>query len=205
MAKAPAAGRVKTRLSPHLSPHEAAAVAEAALVDTLAAAGACGAERKVVALDGDPGPWLPPGFEVVPQGGGGLDDRLAQAWRFVGGPAVQIGMDTPQVTPELLDDALSSLDAADAALGMAEDGGWWAIALRTADPAVFLGVPMSTVDTGAAQRRRLEHLGLTVANLPVLRDIDHLEDLVAVARAHPFTVTARVTAQLMTTRLDETG
>src|SRR5690606_23084798 len=61
MAKAPVAGRVKTRLVPPLSAAEAAAVAEAALADTLEAVAACGAERRVLALDGEPGPWLPEG------------------------------------------------------------------------------------------------------------------------------------------------
>ena len=98
MAKAPVAGRVKTRLCPPLTPLQAAAVAEAALADTLAAVAGCGASRKVVALAGEPGPWLPPGFEVVAQRGVGLASRLVHAWADVGGPGVQIGMDTPQVT-----------------------------------------------------------------------------------------------------------
>ncbi|HEY2637380.1 MAG TPA: glycosyltransferase, partial [Solirubrobacteraceae bacterium] len=80
MAKAPVAGLVKTRLCPPLSPEEAAAVAEAALADTLAAVGACRADRKIIALDGRPGPWLPEGFDVVPQTGRGLALRLANAW-----------------------------------------------------------------------------------------------------------------------------
>ncbi|MEO5678521.1 MAG: glycosyltransferase, partial [Acidimicrobiales bacterium] len=71
LAKEPVAGRVKTRLCPPLTPAEAAAVAEAALADTLAAVARCGADRLVVALDGAPGPWLPAGFEVIPQRGGG--------------------------------------------------------------------------------------------------------------------------------------
>lgn len=69
MAKAPVPGRVKTRLCPPLSPDEAAAVAEAALSDTCEAVSRCSADRLVVALDGAPGAWLPPGFEVVPQRG----------------------------------------------------------------------------------------------------------------------------------------
>jgi len=185
MAKAPVPGRVKTRLCPLLSPTEAAAVAEAALADTLDAVCRCGARRRVVALDGEPGPWLPPGFEVISQRGAGLDERLAAAWEEVGGPGVQVGMDTPQLGPELLDAALASLDSHDAALGLAEDGGWWAIALRQADPACFLGVPMSADVTGEAQYRRLLELGMKVAALPSLRDIDTVDDLAAVAAGHP--------------------
>ena len=108
MAKAPLPGRVKTRLCPPLTSQQAAEVAASALADTLAAVGACGADRRIVALDGPPGDWLPAGFEVIPQRGDGLAARLQAAWRDAAGPGLQIGMDTPQVTAELLDDALGS-------------------------------------------------------------------------------------------------
>ena len=180
MAKAPVPGRVKTRLCPPCTPEEAAALAEAALADTLEAVAVCSAARKILALDGAPGPWLPPGFEVVPQATGGLDRRLAAAWSVAGGPGVQIGMDTPQVTPGLLDVALAALDRTGAALGLAVDGGWWAIGLRRPDPRAFLDVPMSTSRTGEAQRTRLRALGLDVTPLPTLVDLDTVADLAAV-------------------------
>jgi len=185
VAKAPVPGRVKTRLCPPLSAHEAAAVAEAALADTCDAVSRCSADRLVIALDGTPGPWLPPGFEVVAQRGGGLDERLAAAWHDAGGAGVQVGMDTPQLQAADLDTALCLLDDNDAALGLADDGGWWAIALRRPDPACFLGVPMSTEGTGRAQHHRLLELGLSVAGLPTRRDIDDAADLAAIALAHP--------------------
>ncbi len=180
MAKSPVAGRVKTRLCPPCTPEEAAALAEAALADTLEAVAASGAARRILALDGAPGPWLPPGFDVVPQSLGGLDRRLAAAWTTAGGPGIQIGMDTPQVTPALLDEALSALDTSDAALGHAADGGWWAIGLRQPDARVFLDVPTSTSRTGALQEARLRALGLDVGPLPTLVDLDTVADLRAV-------------------------
>jgi uncharacterized protein len=180
MAKSPVPGRVKTRLCPPCTPAEAAELAEAALADTLDAVAACGARRRIVALDGAPGPWLPPGFEVIPQGAGGLDCRLAAAWTRAGGAGVQIGMDTPQVTPALLDEALSTLDRTESGLGMAADGGWWAIGLRRPDPRVFADIPMSTAQTGASQHARLRSLGLSVTSLPALVDLDTVADLPAV-------------------------
>lgn len=182
MAKSPVAGRVKTRLCPPCTPQEAAELAEAALADTLDAVAACNVDRRIVALDGAPGAWLPPGFEVVPQVTGTFDRRLAAAWDAAGGPGVQIGMDTPQVTAALLDDAVGALDTSSSALGLAVDGGWWAIALRRPDAQVFLGVPMSTVSTGAAQLARMHALGLDVFLLPSLVDLDTIADLPAVIR-----------------------
>jgi len=180
MVKAPVPGRVKTRLCPPCTPVEAAALAEAALADTLEAVAACSAGRRVIALDGAPGDWLPEGFEVIPQASGGFDRRLAGAWAWAGGPGVQIGMDTPQVTAGLLDAALDILDHAEAALGHAEDGGWWAIALRRPSAAVFAGIPMSTNHTGADQESRLRALGFSVRLLPRLVDLDTVADLPAV-------------------------
>lgn len=191
MAKEPVAGRVKTRLCPPCTPQEAAEIAEAALADTLDAAVRSSADEVIVALDGEPGPWLPAGVHVVPQVDADFDRRLAAAWdeatRVTGTGGVQIGMDTPQVTPALLDEAVDALDAPDidAVLGLAADGGWWAIGLHAADDRVFAGVPMSTDHTGADQRGRLDTLGLRVDDLPVLVDVDHFSEAVEVAADIP--------------------
>jgi uncharacterized protein len=188
MAKAPIPGRVKTRLCPPLSPAEAASVAEAALADTLAAVAACGADRRLVALDGEPGPWLPPGFTVIPQHGDGFAARLASAWRDAGGPGLQIGMDTPQVTPALLDTCLAATadPNVSAALGPALDGGWWALGLSERwQVDVFAGVRMSTRATGAYQLASLQAHGHRIAQLPALLDVDTITDARHVAAQVP--------------------
>lgn len=186
MAKEPRPGRVKTRLCPPCSPGTAAAIAEAALADTLAAVAACGAPRRVLALDGDPGPWLPPGFEVIAQRGDDFNERLTNAWRDAGSGGIQIGMDTPQVAAAELDELLARLDTTDAVLGHAFDGGWWVIGWRRADPgAVFDGIPMSAPDTGRVQENRLLELGLRVHRSHPMLDIDTVDDLATVAQRFP--------------------
>ena len=182
IAKQPRPGRVKTRLVPPCTPGQAAALAEAALADTLHAVLAAPARRRVLVLDGEPGPWLPPGFDIVPQCGGGLDERLAAAFAAADGPALLIGMDTPQLTPNLL---TVDWEVADAWFGPAADGGFWALGLRVPDPHLVRGVPMSTASTGAGQRARLHAAGLRVADLPQLRDVDTAADAVAVAGEVP--------------------
>ncbi|NEA38306.1 DUF2064 domain-containing protein, partial [Streptomyces sp. SID11385] len=131
IAKEPRAGRVKTRLTPPFTPAQAAALAEASLTDTLRTVAAAPATRRVLVLDGTPGPWLPPGFDVVPQCAGGLDERLAAAFAACAGPALLIGMDTPQVTPALLDVRLAK---GEAVFGPALDGGFWALGLAAPAP-----------------------------------------------------------------------
>ena len=195
IAKQPVPGKVKTRLVPPCTYEQAAALAEAALADTLHTLLLVPARRRVLVLDGQPGPWLPPGFEVVPQRGGPLDERLANAFAVARGPALLIGMDTPQVTPALL-----AVDwrAADAVFGPAADGGFWALGLRAPDPGLLRGVPMSTARTGAIQRARLRTAGLRVVDLPELRDVDTAADAVAVAREAPQTRFAARARELAT-------
>jgi glycosyltransferase A (GT-A) superfamily protein (DUF2064 family) len=191
LAKEPAPGRVKTRLCPPCSPVEAALVAAAALADTLDAAVASGADRVVLALDGRPGPWCPPGVVVIGQGRGGLDRRLAHAWLHGAGrgPALQIGMDTPQVSAAGLDDAMAALadERVDAVLGLATDGGWWALGMRRPRPEAVIGIPTSRTDTGARQAARLAVLGLRMRRLEVRTDVDTWHDAVAVAMLAPGT------------------
>ncbi len=185
MAKAPEPGRSKTRLCPPCRPEQAAAVAEAALRDTLATVLATPVARRVLALDGAVGPWLPPGFEVVAQEGDGLDERLAAAVERVGGPLVVIGMDTPQVTPTDLLAVSSRVRPGRAVLGAAPDGGWWALGLHDADGTVFRGVPMSRSDTAVRQAERLRACGLDLHHVEPRLDVDHWADALEVAAAAP--------------------
>jgi rSAM/selenodomain-associated transferase 1 len=183
MAKEPVPGRVKTRLTPPYLPVKAARIAESMLSDTLHAVAAAPARRRVLVLAGRPGRWLPRGFEVIPQRGGGLDERLANAFADAGGPSVLIGMDTPQVTPGMLADAARRLDRGDAVFGPAADGGFWLLGLREPDPGRLLGVPMSRPDTGRHQLARLR--GLRVATVGTLIDVDTAADAARVAAQVP--------------------
>ncbi|MDJ0382225.1 DUF2064 domain-containing protein [Streptomyces sp. G-G2] len=198
IAKAPVPGRVKTRLTPPYSPAEAARLAEAALADTLAMVAAAPVRRRVLVLEGAPGGWLPPGIEVVAQSTGPLSERLAAAFGLCSEPAVLIAMDTPQVTPDDLAPALAA-DAwqdCDAWFGPAVDGGFWALGLAEPDPELVRGVPTSSPEIGAVQRRRLTDAGLVVRDLPVMRDVDTAADARLVAAEAPHTRFAATLAEL---------
>ena len=153
----------------------------------------------MVALEGEAGDWLPPTFEVIEQRGQGLDERLAAAFVDVAEPALLVGMDTPQLTAAILDDALETLEGADAVLGPTFDGGFWAVGLKKPLAAAFVGVPMSTTETGWTQRRRLERLGLQVVTLPPMRDVDYISDALDVAAR---TTNSRFAATLRALDLD---
>jgi rSAM/selenodomain-associated transferase 1 len=184
IAKTPVAGRVKTRLCPPCAPEQAAAIAEAALRDTLDAVLATGAGRCAVVLDGERPDWIGESLHVIPQRGDGLDERLAAAFTDLGGATVVIGMDTPQVTPDLLDAVVHELcePGVDAVLGPANDGGYWVIGLRAPRPDALVGVPMSVEDTGHHQMERLRQLGLRTRTVAELTDLDTFDEAVEVAR-----------------------
>ncbi|AGZ42968.1 TIGR04282 family arsenosugar biosynthesis glycosyltransferase [Actinoplanes friuliensis] len=184
MAKTPVPGKVKTRLCPPCTPEQAAQVAAAALEDTM---NAVDAAYRCLVVEGDHP--TPAGWNRMPQRGGTLGERLAHAYadtRIDGMASLLIGMDTPQVTAGLLDAAADELGRADAVLGLAEDGGWWALGLR--DPShgeVLRDVPMSTPDTGRLTLKALQGRGLRVSSLPVLRDVDTYADALEVAALCP--------------------
>ena len=192
LAKAPVAGRVKTRLCPPYTHAQAATLAAAALADTIRAVACSAASRRTLVLDGQADLVSTIGFDVVQQSEGGLDERIAAAFGGHAGAQILVGMDTPQITPELLDEVMATLldSSVDAVIGPAEDGGYWAVGIRYADAAAFVGVPMSRPWTYVAQRERFDRLGLRVATLPSLRDVDDAFDARCVADLAPATLFA---------------
>ncbi len=198
IAKRPAPGRVKTRLTPPLSAGQACDVAAAALADTLAAVHEVAAAEHLLAFSEPPGDWLPEGWRAVLQPTGGLDVRLAAAFDESGvGPAVLVGMDTPQVRT----DQIAAFDplSYDACIGMAADGGFWTIGFRDPRMArkVIPGVQMSTEHTGHDQLTRMTDAGLRVQLLDVLVDVDTIDSARVVAALAPSTAFARELARTL--------
>jgi hypothetical protein len=191
LAEAPVPDRVEDWLSPPLRPQQAALLAEAALADTLEVVTAAPVTRRVLALDGAPGDWLPDGFRVIGQRGAGLDERLAAAFADAYAtaplPMVLIGADTPQVTPDMIGDAVASLESgeADAVFGPSADGGFWLLGLRRPDRSLLAGVPMSAQDPGRVLLERLAGAGLRVALAPRLTEVSTIETAEQVAQESP--------------------
>jgi uncharacterized protein len=196
IAKEPLPGRAKTRLTPPCNAVQAAELARAALLDTLDVVARTPAARRVLVFEGDARRWCREGFEVIPQRGGGLGERLAAAFDDVQSRALLVGMDTPQLTPRLLLDGMRALaeDDVDAVLGPAHDGGYWSVGFNQPVSGAFNEVPMSCESTLIRQRARLGELGLRVHEQPMLRDVDTIEDAHAVASAAPHTRFARALA-----------
>ncbi|MFD1714397.1 DUF2064 domain-containing protein [Amnibacterium flavum] len=188
IAKACLPGKVKTRLTPPLSPEHAAELASASLADSLDAVSATPATRRILFFEGGARD-VPPeahGYEVVPQPTGDLDVRLGHLFDLIDEPLLLVGMDTPQLTPELLAPALAmGGNMPDAWFGPARDGGFWALGMAAPDGSLIRGVGMSLDTTGAQQLERLEQAGLRIGILPELVDVDHIEEAASVAAVVP--------------------
>jgi glycosyltransferase A (GT-A) superfamily protein (DUF2064 family) len=191
VAKAPVRGQAKTRLAASVGDRAAADIAAAALLDTLDAVAAANVVARVVALTGDlngasAGEEIRSSladFTVVPQRGATFAERLANAHvdaaKAAGGlPVLQIGMDTPQVSADLIGECARELLAADAVLGLARDGGWWVLGVTEATMADCLrAIPMSRSDTGAVTLAALGDTGASVSLVPTLADVDTVADV----------------------------
>ncbi|MGI8535370.1 MAG: TIGR04282 family arsenosugar biosynthesis glycosyltransferase [Mycobacteriales bacterium] len=197
VAKAPVPGQAKTRLAANIGYEAAAQVAAAALLDTLEVVAGTG-WPVVVAMTGDlTAAALAPELavalaplRVVEQRGTGLGERLAAAHSDAdaGHGVVQVGMDTPHLDPVDLQAAADALRTHDAALGMAEDGGWWLLAVRHSGLAqVLADVPMSIPDTGTLTLAALQAAGAEVAEIAPMTDVDTWYDADDVARTIPGT------------------
>ena len=191
VAKAPEPGRAKTRLAAKVGDRVAADIAAAALLDTLDAVAAAPVAARVVALTGDLDAAASAAeirqrlesFTMIPQRGDDFADRLANAHADSadGYPVLQIGMDTPQVTAELLTDCARRLLGTQAVLGLAHDGGWWVLGVGAPTMAECLRtVPMSQPDTGGLTLKALRDNGIDVASVQPLADIDVVDDVAAV-------------------------
>jgi uncharacterized protein len=197
VAKAPVPGLAKTRLATSVGERAAADIAAAALLDTLDAVAAAPVQARVVALTGDLDDACAAAdirerlqaFTVIEQRGDGFADRLTNAHADAAAAAgnrkvLQIGMDTPQVTGDMLAECAQELLDTAAVLGLAEDGGWWVLGVSDAAMAECLrAVPMSQPDTGALTLAAMYAKGINVHLVAELADFDTVDDIDSVRRA----------------------
>jgi rSAM/selenodomain-associated transferase 1 len=192
--KHPAPGEVKTRLAAAIGPGPAArlyrALAERVLEETTPR---MQDYERLVLFDPPQAlarmrEWLP-GVRLAAQAAGDLGERMADAFRRAfgrgAGRVALVGTDAPGVTRDTVLQAFDALEEADVALGPAEDGGYYLIALREPRPELFADVAWSTPAVREQTLARAAAAGLSVRELRPLRDVDTLEDLRALGWPDP--------------------
>src|SRR5437016_6441389 len=185
MAKVPFAGPVKTRLTPPLSPEEAATLSTCFLRDmttNLFGMNSDGTEGVVlytpVGAEAFLHSLLPDGFKLVAQHGETLGERLinAAAELLSNGfeSACLINSDSPTLPSEILKTAASLLaqDGDRVVLGPSEDGGYYLIGLKHPHHELFERIAWSTADVLAHTIERAAEINLPVEFLPTWYDVD---------------------------------
>lgn len=208
MAKAPQAGRIKTRLTPKLTPEQVVALGATFIADTLAVVRTAsataaiepfiaympaGTETQMRALvDFEIGLVLADGEPIADPGVIGIGRSLLHATqsllaRGYGGLCL-ISADSPTLPSSLLTAAADALARPGdrVVLGPAEDGGYYLIGLKCAHAALFRDISWSTATVAAETASRAAAIGLECVTLPLWYDVDDgrsLERLIAALEA----------------------
>ena len=196
MAKAPRAGKVKTRLQPPLTAEEAAALNVCFLRDTaenIAVVASDGAAQGLICYTplGDEAAFdglLSEGFEVIAQRGEGFGERLLYAAEDIlscgFGAVCLIDSDSPSLPTSALRSAVTELakHGERVVLGPSEDGGYYLIGLKTAEWRVFNQITWSTAHVYAQTVERAHEAGLELIELPKWYDVDDAASLATLER-----------------------
>lgn len=181
--KSPRPGFVKTRIAGVLGAEAAAAIYRTLVERVLAnLAGLREVELRFAPDDAraEIERWLRGGWRACPQGEGDLGARLQRAFAgaFAAGArrVVVIGSDCPEVGADDIREAWQALASVDVVLGPARDGGYWLIGLAQPQPRLFADMPWSTAEVFRQTVERARALGLRVAPLRRLADVDTAAD-----------------------------
>jgi uncharacterized protein len=183
-AKAPVAGKVKTRLIPALGPEGAARLAAKMLDHVLVEAGRAGVGPVELCTDPKPddpvwNPYRDKADKLVSQGDGDLGARLERCARQASahGKIIMIGSDCPELDRSRLRAAAEWLDQVDAVIHPAADGGYVLLGLGRFDPSLFADIAWSTGRVAEQTIDRIRSLSWSLHVGETLHDVDEPEDL----------------------------
>ena len=186
MAKAPRAGKVKTRLAPPLTLEQAAAINVCFLRDTtenISGVAAAGRAAGVISYTpvGDEALFdnlLPADFALIPQRGEGFGERLlATAEDILAcgyGSVCLIDSDSPTVPAAVFEMAVAELERPGdrVVVGPSHDGGYYLIGLKRAHAEVFADINWSTATVFEETVAAAKAAGIEVVVLPLWYDVD---------------------------------
>jgi rSAM/selenodomain-associated transferase 1 len=197
-AKAPIPGEVKTRLCPLLTPDEAATLHGSMILDMLERTGSRTQSRGSAAFDRFLGcaPSADHVFfkimeerhhvRLLQQTGEDLGSRMREAFRTVFELGYQkvvlIGTDVPSLSTDLIHQGFDLLSSHNVVLGPALDGGYYLIGLQKLEGNLFTDIPWSTDRVCTSTQEKARTLQLSLGLLPLQRDLDTVEDVLAVQR-----------------------
>jgi len=193
--KEPIAGFVKTRLTPPLSPEQAARLYGVALAETLHRF-ADRSPRPILFFVGSAEFFRThyPDFKQFPQDGDDLGQKMANALSLLHadscGAAALIGSDSPDLPIELVDKAFAALAKNQVVTVPATDGGYVLVGTSGPCPEVFSAVPWSTPEVLARTRQLAREHGLCYTEIDRWHDLDDIASLLALVERSPESATA---------------
>jgi len=177
-AKYPIAGFAKTRLIPALGANGAATLHRVLAERTVRTLLASRARIEVRYTGADAAAfrqWLGDDVELVEQVEGDLTARLMAA--STDSPHIFFGADTPDLSLDIVQQAIAALLHNEIVIGPANDGGYYLLGMRRARPELLTDMPWSTDEVLPETLRRLDSLRIAPVMLPMLSDCDRPEDL----------------------------
>ncbi len=184
MAKAPQPGRVKTRMTPPLTPQRAAELYRSMLTDTVRLARYAGIDVAAMVPASDAAEvaaFLEPGVEVVAQSGRGLADALTAVFDTFAARGitriVAVDSDSPTLPRQQLLAAFDLLDTCEVVLGPTPDGGYYLVGARQPHPGLFAPSTTGTPSARRAVEEAAAALGLSCSLADEWYDVDSAGDL----------------------------
>lgn len=190
-AKAPIAGKVKTRLQSHCSPKQASEIAKILLEESVIKTTQAWPGKVFLSV------WLDHEHEfirclvkrypikLVQQCAGDLGVKMADALERFGYPAAVMGCDVPQASDHSLVQAHEYLSQGDSVIGPSKDGGYYLLGLQAAQMAIFNDMKWGVATVWQNTLERADDTGLSFSRLDVLNDIDEWSDLLLAAQQLP--------------------
>lgn len=190
-AKAPIAGKVKTRLMSHCSAEQAGKIAELLMEASIQRA--CEAWPGEVCLSA----WLDLEHSffiemqrrypitIKQQCEGDLGEKMRHALASSGYPCAVMGCDAPHVKPSALNQAHDLLQAGTPVIGPSEDGGYYLLGLCEDADELFINKPWGEDQVLEKTLLSAKSIGLSLHNLPELNDVDEWDDLINAAQEVP--------------------
>lgn len=187
-AKNPILGKAKTRLAASVGDEKALEIYRFLLDYTAQMAQAVAATRQVCYTHyiGQDDAFPDAVFEKTMQQTGDLGERMQAAFAsaFAAGyqRVVIIGSDCYELSSELLQEAFDTLAHKDFVIGPAKDGGYYLLGMRQLTPKLFENKAWSQAGLADATVADFDALNASYTRLPLLSDIDYLENLPATVR-----------------------
>lgn len=185
-AKAPIAGKVKTRLTPPLSQYDAAKIQEAFIFDTLETLQTLRSVDLFMACYPSTHIFYNKveekfNLNFIDQGDGNLGERLKRVVKHLQSQGykqiVILGSDSPSIPAKLIEDSFRLLKEKDAVIGPSVDGGYYLIGLSCYLPGIFGDISWGGDTVFAETVGKIISADADYSVLPFWYDVDTIKEL----------------------------